>query len=164
MKNLKKEKRVSLPNAARGSHHASPYRHRHHHSLITTTTCTSPIPHRFKGIGDGTVSYGLVNPDDTFMSEWHGTILGPHSTPHENRIYSLAIHCGPKYPDEKPDVKFVSKINLPCVSSAGKVEKLPCLQKWQRSYGIATVLSEIRKEMANPAYRKLAQPAEGSKY
>jgi hypothetical protein len=30
-----------------------------------------------KGIGDGTISYGLSNSDDVMMSDWHGTILGP---------------------------------------------------------------------------------------
>jgi len=41
---------------------------------------------------------------------------------HENRIYSLKIHCGDKYPDVPPEVTFVSKINLPCVDQkTGKV-------------------------------------------
>jgi ubiquitin-conjugating enzyme E2 variant len=99
------------------------------------------------------------------MSDWHGTILGPAHTVHENRIYSLKIHCGPKYPDEAPQVRFHSKINLPCVqASSGKVEKLPCLSQWKRQYTIETVLAEIRKEMALPANKKLAQPAEGTTF
>lgn len=41
---------------------------------------------------------------------------------HENRIYSLKIHCGPEYPDSPPDVTFISKVNLPCVNpNNGKV-------------------------------------------
>lgn len=55
---------------------------------------------------------GLSNPDDTLMSEWHGTIIGPLNTVHENRIYSLKINCGDKYPDSPPTVRFHSKINL----------------------------------------------------
>ena len=73
------------------------------------------------------------------MSDWNGTILGPphvyflHMTEqqyidyflqsvHENRIYSVSIHCGPNYPDAPPEIKFTSRINLPCVNSQnGKV-------------------------------------------
>ena len=41
---------------------------------------------------------------------------------HENRIYSLKIHCGPDYPDVPPEVTFISKVNLPCVDPKnGKV-------------------------------------------
>lgn len=41
---------------------------------------------------------------------------------HENRIYSLRIHCGPEYPDQPPEVTFISKVNLPCVDAkTGKV-------------------------------------------
>jgi ubiquitin-conjugating enzyme E2 variant len=41
---------------------------------------------------------------------------------HENRIYSLKIHCGPDYPDNPPDIQFISQVNLPCVDArTGKV-------------------------------------------
>lgn len=32
-----------------------------------------------KGIGDGTVSYGMDDADDIYMQSWTGTILGPHN-------------------------------------------------------------------------------------
>lgn len=35
---------------------------------------------------------------------------------HENRIYSLKMHCGDNYPDEPPKIQFISQINLPCVN------------------------------------------------
>ncbi|KAL7746914.1 E2 ubiquitin-conjugating protein mms2 [Sorochytrium milnesiophthora] len=120
-----------------------------------------------KGIGDGTLSYGLANPEDILMSDWNGTILGPGHTVHENRIYSLRLTCDENYPDSAPRVSFQSRINLPCVNQTnGKVEpsKLPCLAKWTRTYTLETVLSELRREMANPANKKLAQPAEGSTF
>ncbi|KAJ3010162.1 E2 ubiquitin-conjugating protein mms2 [Thoreauomyces humboldtii] len=116
-----------------------------------------------KGIGDGTTSYGLADGDDLMMSNWNGTIIGPGHTVHENRIYSLKVTCGPDYPDRPPTVSFLSKVNLPSVNQkTGKVERLSCLDNWKRQYTIETVLAELRREMANPANKKLSQPAEGT--
>lgn len=82
------------------------------------------------------------------MTNWNGTILGPPHSVHENRIYSLKIHCGESYPDVPPDVTFLSKINLPCVNASnGKVDpgKLPCLVQWKRDFTMETILIELRR-------------------
>ncbi|KAI8350991.1 ubiquitin-conjugating enzyme/RWD-like protein [Mortierella sp. GBAus27b] len=120
-----------------------------------------------KGIGDGSCSYGLLDGDDASLSDWNGTIIGPGHTVHENRIYSLKIHCGEQYPDVPPTVSFLSRINLPCVNQTnGRVDssKLPCLSGWKRTDGIETVLTALRREMASNANRKLPQPPEGSMF
>lgn len=41
-----------------------------------------------KGIGDGSISYGLANPEDLTLSHWNATILGPPFV----SFYSLFIH------------------------------------------------------------------------
>jgi len=118
-----------------------------------------------KGIGDGTISYGLSDADDILMRNWNGTIIGPPGTVHENRIYSLRINCDETYPNKPPVVHFVSKINLPCVNPQnGKVEpsKLAVLAGWRNNYTLETVLADLRKDMASPANKKLQQPPEGS--
>ena len=49
------------------------------------------------------------------MRTWNGTILGPHGTAHENRIYSLKLFCDQHYPEAPPLVKFISKVEMSCV-------------------------------------------------
>lgn len=120
-----------------------------------------------KGLGPDACSYGLSDPNDITMTNWNATILGPPNSNHENRIYSLRVTCGENYPDQPPLVKFVSKINLPCVDPKnGNVipSKFKTLSNWQRSYSIEILLLDIRKSMAEPQNKKLVQPKEGETF
>lgn len=120
-----------------------------------------------KGLGSESCSYGLQDLDDLTMTYWNGTVLGPPNSVHSNRIYFLTIECNESYPENPPIVKFQSKINLPCVDqTTGLVDpkKFKTLGEWKRSYSIEIVLLELRKEMALPGNKKLAQPKEGTTY
>lgn len=112
------------------------------------------------------VTWGLEQADDITLTHWNGTIFGPPATAFENRIYSLAITCGQNYPDEKPTVKFNTKINLgTCVDKNGHVmENWGLMTSWRREYTLETVLSSLRQEMTAPNNRKAAQPPEGDSY
>jgi ubiquitin-conjugating enzyme E2 variant len=87
-----------------------------------------------KGIGDGSVSYGLADGNDMTLTNWNGMIVGPPGvsdwifitcefflnffsvqSPLEGRIISLLISCGPHYPDRPPSIRFSSRVNLACV-------------------------------------------------
>lgn len=101
-----------------------------------------------KGISDGNVSYGLTNQDDMTLTEWQGTIIGPTGTAHEGQIYSLKITCGPKYPDEPPTIRFVSRINIDCASSStGRVDLEQCKLKWNPEKTIEDALTSIYNSM-----------------
>ncbi|PRP82126.1 hypothetical protein PROFUN_10334 [Planoprotostelium fungivorum] len=120
-----------------------------------------------KGIGDGTVSYGLEDAEDLLLTNWIGTIIGPSSTVHDGRIYSVKISCGENYPNWAPVVRFTSKINLTCVNQHnGLVEpsKFPILNNWRNTYTLETVLVELKKEMISPQNKKLPQPPEGARF
>ncbi|CAK9180792.1 unnamed protein product [Ilex paraguariensis] len=117
-----------------------------------------------KGIGDGTVSYGMDDGDDIYMRSWTGTIIGPHNSVHEGRIYQLKLFCDKDYPEKPPSVRFHSRINMTCVNhETGVVEpkKFGLLSNWQREYTMEDILTQLKKEMAAPQNRKLVQPPEG---
>ena len=119
-----------------------------------------------KGIGDGTVSYGMDDADDMLMRNWTGTIIGPANTAHDGRIYTLKLFCDLTYPERAPQVRFQSRVNMGCVLPDGRVDaaRFPVLGGWRREFTMETVLTELRREMAAPANRKLPQPPEGTTY
>eukprot|EP00299_Pterocystis_sp_00344_P004191 c15056_g1_i1.p1 GENE.c15056_g1_i1~~c15056_g1_i1.p1 ORF type:complete len:143 (+),score=27.81 c15056_g1_i1:57-485(+) len=120
-----------------------------------------------KGFGDGSVSYGLIEPDDILLRNWNGTILGAPRTPFENNIFSLQIVCDETYPTAPPRVRFVTKVNLTCVDQkTGEIipSKLAIFQRWKYDNTIADVLTEIRGQMALKENSKLPQPAEGTTF
>lgn len=124
------------------------------------------LEHGEKGLGSDACSIGLGDSEDVNMTHWNGTILGPPHSAYENRIYSLTLEAGSNYPKSPPSIRFVNKINLPCVDSKGNVvaSKLPALAKWRPETTMERTLLELRKEMAIPVNRNLSQPEEGSVY
>ncbi|CAM9294645.1 unnamed protein product [Chrysoparadoxa australica] len=120
-----------------------------------------------KGLGDMSISFGLVDAEDIFMTEWNGTILGPPGTLHESRLYELRLSCGENYPQQPPEVRFVTRVNMACVNQrTGLVLRndLHVLANWDRNDGIEKVLVNLRQEMASRINRRLPQPPEGSTF
>jgi ubiquitin-conjugating enzyme E2 variant len=65
------------------------------------------------------------------------------------------------YPNQPPTIKFLDKVNLPCVGPHGEIQfnKLAATKTWNKETRIHNILEAIRNEMV--ANRKLPQPAEG---
>lgn len=112
-----------------------------------------------KGTGDMSVSLGLVNGDDIFLTEWQGSILGPQGTSFDGRFYELRITCGPDYPVAPPKVRFLTKINLPGVNpQTGAIDSsFPAIANWNRNGTIESVLVALKNYMTTPQNRRLPQ-------
>merc|ERR1719217_203329 len=91
------------------------------------------------------VTFGLDSGDDITLTGWNGTIFGPPGTPYEDRIYTLALECGPDYPDKPPKVRFNTQINLGASDANGSVKaNWGVMGNWRREYTIETVLDQLR--------------------
>jgi ubiquitin-conjugating enzyme E2 variant len=122
------------------------------------------LEHGEKGQGNPMVSVGLRDSDDILLRYWNGTIIGPPGTAFENRILCLDIYCDENYPKAPPTLKFSSKVNLPCVTDKGVVDMGRLFRQWDKRVTMEGCLLELRKEMANPANKRLPQPVEGTNY
>lgn len=110
----------------------------------------------------------ITTDDNDDLRYWNGTILGPMQSSYENRIYSLRIEAGERYPMQPPTVTFVTKINLPsCVDGrTGEVDlgKIGVTRGWTPQNSISDVLGAIFHAMARSENRKLPQPEEGTEF
>ena len=100
--------------------------------------------------------------DDNTFTNWNGSILAPNE-----RLYELKIVCGEQYPNKPPQIRFVTKVNMPCVNqSTGEVmpSHLDHLKNWKKDNTLESLLKAIRKEMETSTFRNLKQPAEGTTF
>ena len=117
-----------------------------------------------KGSGDMSVSMGLVNSDDIFLTEWNASILGPMGGPFDGRLYELRVTAGEEYPNKPPVMRFISRINIAGVdqTTGAVTPEFPALAGWNRNMTMESVLVALKNSMNVPNNKRLPQPQEGA--
>ena len=112
----------------------------------------------------GNISFGLMDPSDSTLSTWVGTILGMPGTRFDGRMVSVKFYCGNNYPKQPPTVSFITKVNLPFVDDSGNVitNQFPLLKNWSPSTTILKILIDISKLMQK--HGNMQQPPDGQTY
>jgi ubiquitin-conjugating enzyme (huntingtin interacting protein 2) len=99
----------------------------------------------------GSTEVKVTVPDDANMCRLEGEITGPSDTPYAGGIYKLDIVIVPKYPFNPPEVKFVTKIWHPNVSSVTGTICLDILKsEWYAGMTLRTVLLSIQALLTSP--------------
>eukprot|EP01068_Selenidium_serpulae_P015786 Selendium_serpulae@DN6243_c0_g2_i1.p1 len=85
------------------------------------------------------------------MRHWLCTMDGPPSTPYENQQFTLSIYFPDDYPFAAPEVKFVTKVWHPNISSkTGAICLSTLASGWCPAFHVGTVLLSIQALLAAP--------------
>jgi len=82
------------------------------------------------------------------MKHWNASIIPHQGKNIGDRLYSLHVVAGPDYPSVPPLIKFVEKVDMPCVNREGVVQigKIPHFQ-WSEHSTIFEALVYLRRAM-----------------
>ncbi len=89
----------------------------------------------------------LVNED---ILNWHAVIAGPENSPYEGGSFTVLLTFPDTYPFKAPDIKFVTKIYHPNVSSAGAICAELIHATWGPTLNVSHVLGVLRNMLATP--------------
>lgn len=101
----------------------------------------------------------IAQPLDDDLFHWTATIPGPDDTPWEGGLFQLDMKFTESYPNDPPNVKFLSEgIYHPNVYVDGRI----CLDilktNWSPNYDVRTLLVSIQSLLAEPNPASAANP------
>jgi ubiquitin-protein ligase len=84
------------------------------------------------------------------LFEWETEIDGPQDTIWEGGTFRLLVTFPPEYPFKAPQVRFLTRMYHPNISTQGGICLDLLIDKWLPSYHIASLLVSIRSFLDDP--------------
>lgn len=98
-----------------------------------------------------TISNPQGDSDITDFTHFHGLFQGPPDTPYESGRYEVDIRITPEYPFKPPDMRFITKIWHPNVSSQTGAICLDTLgQAWSPVLTLKSALISLQSLLSSP--------------
>nr|POE56598.1 ubiquitin-conjugating enzyme e2 1 [Quercus suber] len=98
-----------------------------------------------------TITNPQGDPEITEFTHFHGRFRGPPDTPYENGQYEVDIRITAEYPFKPPDMRFITKIWHPNVSSQTGAICLDTLgQAWSPVLTLKSALISLQSLLSSP--------------
>uniref|UniRef100_A0AC35FRF4 E2 ubiquitin-conjugating enzyme n=1 Tax=Panagrolaimus sp. PS1159 TaxID=55785 RepID=A0AC35FRF4_9BILA len=92
-----------------------------------------------------------IEPNPSDFHQVNAMIMGPPDSPYADGVFHLAVKFPREYPFKPPDVKFLTNVWHPNISSVTGVICLDILKdRWAASLSLRTILISIRALLSDP--------------
>lgn len=92
----------------------------------------------------------MAVPSKEDIMDWRAIIFGPEDTPFEDGVFELKIQFTELYPQQPPEVLFITDIFHPNVYANGELCLDILKNKWNSAYGIGQVLLCVQSLLNDP--------------
>ncbi len=103
-------------------------------------------------------------PQSDNIMTWTAFIIGPEDTPFEDGTFRLELKFDESYPNNPPQVRFLSRMYHPNVYANGTI----CLDilhnRWSPTYDVAAILTSIQSLLHDPNPSSPANPDAARNY
>ncbi|KAM0672826.1 ubiquitin-conjugating enzyme E2 [Ordospora colligata] len=92
----------------------------------------------------------FAEPLEDDLMTWVAVVFGPEETPFESGTFSLVLKFPESYPQDPPNVKFISEMFHPNIYPSGDLCLDILSNRWNPSYDVMGVLISIQSLLNDP--------------
>lgn len=92
----------------------------------------------------------MVNMIDDQVTKWKAYIKGPDDSPFSEGIYEINMFFPQDYPFRAPNLKFITKVFHPNISSSGEICLDILKSQWSPALKVDKLLMSIRSLLSEP--------------